>query len=177
MRQSDEKRAALLESMADHVLAHGVGMASLRPLAAAAGTSDRMLLYYFPDKDAILAAVFGRIAGRFVDLLAVAALPAAPCPAAELRPALWRLVRAPAFRPFIRVYLELCVAAARGEQPHATIAGQLAQGFLGWVGSRLEVQDEVERLPQAALIVAAVDGLWLLDAVGLGAIADRAGSL
>jgi AcrR family transcriptional regulator len=177
MAQPDNKRAALLERMADHVLAHGVGAASLRPLAAAAGTSDRMLLYYFPDKDAILAAVFGRIAARFAALLAGAALPPPPCPAAELRRALWRLVREDAFRPFIRVYLELCVAASRGEQPHAAIAGPLAQGFLAWVGSLLDVADEADRLPQAALIVAAVDGLWLLEAVGQADLVDRAGAL
>jgi len=40
-----DRRQAALERMADHLLREGMTGASLRPLAAAAGTSDRMLLY------------------------------------------------------------------------------------------------------------------------------------
>ena len=51
MVEASDKRAALIDKLADHVLADGLLHASLRPLAKAVGTSDRMLLYYFKDKD------------------------------------------------------------------------------------------------------------------------------
>jgi AcrR family transcriptional regulator len=41
--KSDDKRDALLDSMADFVLTHGLSAASLRPLAKAAGLSDRII--------------------------------------------------------------------------------------------------------------------------------------
>ena len=43
MARIEDRRALLLGKLADHVLAHGLSASSLRPLAKAAGTSDRML--------------------------------------------------------------------------------------------------------------------------------------
>src|ERR1700752_3207405 len=60
----DKRREAAIERMADHLLLEGLGAATLRPLAAAAGTSDRMLLYYFADKDELLSVTLHRLAAR-----------------------------------------------------------------------------------------------------------------
>jgi len=51
------RRDELAEAAADYVLEHGIIDLSLRPLAAAIGTSDRMLLYHFRDKDDLVATV------------------------------------------------------------------------------------------------------------------------
>ncbi len=75
MTPPDDKRALILDKLADHVLAHGLSASSLRPLAKAAGTSDRMLIYYFADKSALIAAVLQHIAGRMVTLMESAAAP------------------------------------------------------------------------------------------------------
>jgi AcrR family transcriptional regulator len=42
-----DRRHDLAEAATDYVLEHGLLDLSLRPLAAALGTSDRMLLYHF----------------------------------------------------------------------------------------------------------------------------------
>ena len=57
MVQETKRRTALAEAATDHVLEHGLLGLSLRPLAAAIGTSDRMLLYHFADKDDLVATV------------------------------------------------------------------------------------------------------------------------
>ena len=62
----EDRREAAIERMADHLLAEGLGAATLRPLAAAAGTSDRMLLYYFTDKDERHRHLLARIAARMI---------------------------------------------------------------------------------------------------------------
>lgn len=62
MRKADTRRQQILERLADHVLAHGMQAASLRPLAAAAGTSDRMLLHYFADKEELITATLALVA-------------------------------------------------------------------------------------------------------------------
>jgi AcrR family transcriptional regulator len=50
-----ERRQVLLESVSDAVLAHGLMGLTLRPLAAAVGTSDRMLIYHFGSRDELSA--------------------------------------------------------------------------------------------------------------------------
>ena len=50
-------RERLLAGAIEHVSRHGVGEISLRGLAAALGTSHRMLLYHFGSRDGLVAAV------------------------------------------------------------------------------------------------------------------------
>lgn len=172
----DDRRATALERMADHLLRQGLAGASLRPLAAAAGTSDRMLLYYFHDKDELLAELLAHVAARLARELERAA-DAGPLPFADLLAELWASVRSDALRPYMRLWIELAAAASRGEEPHRAVAGTIADGFLDWVAGRLRVEHEADRRATAALLLATVDGLALLDAVGRGALADDAARL
>ena len=57
MGHETSRRERLAEDATDYVLEHGIAGLSLRPLAAALGTSDRMLLYHFGSKDALVAEV------------------------------------------------------------------------------------------------------------------------
>ncbi len=157
--------------MTDHILARGLAAGSLRPLAAAAGTSDRMLLYYFADKTDILNAIFAQVAGRFMPLLAGADI--APLPPAALRVRLWTSFRAEAAWPFIRLYLEICIAASRGEEPHRAFAASMAEAFISWIEPQLALP-EAGRRAAAALVLAEVDGLLILEAIGLTEIARQA---
>ena len=85
---ADTRRDAIVDRVADYLLAHGLDAATLRPLARAADTSDRMLLYYFPDKQALLAAAADRLSQRLIALLAaVPATPQDPCNRCRTRPA------------------------------------------------------------------------------------------
>jgi AcrR family transcriptional regulator len=49
-----DRHDELLEQATDHVLEHGLIGLTLRPLAAAIGTSDRMLIYHFGSRDALV---------------------------------------------------------------------------------------------------------------------------
>ncbi|MGZ8722334.1 MAG: TetR/AcrR family transcriptional regulator, partial [Aeromicrobium sp.] len=51
------RRDELAEQATDYVLEAGLIGLSLRPLAAAIGTSDRMLNYHFGSKDELVASV------------------------------------------------------------------------------------------------------------------------
>ncbi|MGN2638690.1 TetR/AcrR family transcriptional regulator [Nocardia takedensis] len=50
-----EKRETLLRAIRAYISDNGLADLSLRPLAAAVGTSDRMLIHYFGTKDNLLA--------------------------------------------------------------------------------------------------------------------------
>ena len=162
----ESRRAVALETIADHMLEKGLAPSSLRALAAAARTSDRMLLYYFADKDDIIVSALETISLRLARLL-LAALPAGP--ALDFETALTRLaatLRSDAFRPFMRLWVELVTLAAHGEEPFRTVAGQMADGFHAWAASQLDGPDEATRRAAAARLIATVDGLVLLDLVG-----------
>ncbi len=52
----------LLSALGAYVLENGLAGASLRPLARAAGTSDRMLIYHLGTKERMVEAVIAHIA-------------------------------------------------------------------------------------------------------------------
>lgn len=169
----DERRRALLAPLADHLLAHGLNGAGLRALAAAAGTSDRMLLYYFADKDELVAAVLAHVAERLAALLD-AAVPVAPRrPFAALLQEVWAAIRTPALQPCMRLWIEVAARAGRGEAPYRAIAGDIADHFAAWAAARLDAPP-ARRRDQGALLSAAVDGLAVLAAAGRPALADAA---
>jgi AcrR family transcriptional regulator len=65
----EQVRRELLRRAADYVLAHGLADASLRPLAAALGTSGRMLIYYFGSKEQLVLEVLAEVRRRKYDEL------------------------------------------------------------------------------------------------------------
>jgi AcrR family transcriptional regulator len=174
MNVRSDRRQAAIDRMADHILLEGLGAATLRPLAAAAGTSDRMLLYYFADKDELLTATLGRIAARMTaeldDAIPVGPLRSFPVMLEEV----WKALSSESLKPFMHVWLDLAAGAARGLQPHLDLAGEIAGGFLAWVTSRLQGRSETERAASAALFLTSIEGMYLLEAIGRHGFADSA---
>ena len=172
MKGRESRRLVVLERLADHVLQAGLQGASLRPLAAAAGTSDRMLLYYFADKDELLAATLGLLAQRLQALLDSSRTTAAPYEI--LLPGICATLDSPAIRPYMRLWLELAAFSARGEEPFRTVTVEICDGFLAWCAARLQVDREADRMSMAALLLGTVEGLLLLNAIGRRDTADAA---
>jgi AcrR family transcriptional regulator len=174
MNIRNDRREAAIERMADHVLSEGLGAATLRPLAAAAGTSDRMLLYYFVDKDELLTATLDRIATRMIVQLDRAIPIEPPRPFSVLLEQVWAALTSENLQPFMPLWLDLASGAARGLQPHRDVAGQIADGFLAWVTVRLQPESDGEPPLLAPLFIASIEGMYLLKAIGRPALADSA---
>jgi AcrR family transcriptional regulator len=64
------RRAELLERSYQYVLAHGLAGISLRPLAAAVGSSPRVLLFLFGSKDGLVRALLARARAHETEVLA-----------------------------------------------------------------------------------------------------------
>ena len=174
MTVRSDRREAAIERMADHVLAEGLSASTLRSLAAAAGTSDRMLLYYFADKEDLLAATLERVAARMIVTLNEA-IPAVPRqPFAALLDRAWVALASDRLRPFMPLWLDLAAGAARGLQPHREIAGEIADGFLAWITIRLLPEEDGEPSSMAPLFMAVIEGAYLLGALGRSSLADAA---
>src|ERR1700685_2497361 len=121
MNVRSDRRQAAIDLMADHILLEGLGAATLRRLAAAAGTSDRMLLYYFADKDELLTATLARIAARMIAQLD-GAIPGGPRrPFAVLLEQVWAAMASESLQPFMPLWLAPGSGAARGLQPHRAV--------------------------------------------------------
>lgn len=161
----DEQRERVITALAAHLLATGLAQTSLRPLAKAAGVSDRMLLYYFRDKADLLACVIGRIADGFAHGLD-AALPPTPMPPEQLLVVASRLVRSPDMQPSMRLWLDIAAAAARQEPPFPAIAARILDQFMAWLEARIDRPEGPQRRQQAALLLAVIDGLALFDMAG-----------
>src|SRR3954447_15047378 len=102
------RRDELAEAATDYALEHGLIGLSLRPLAQALGTSDRMLLYHFRDKDDLVATILRSTTSRSVRSLL--ALPTPRDPRAAVLE-LWRAVTTGPQERCQRLYVE---AAALG---------------------------------------------------------------
>lgn len=163
----DEQRERVLEALEAHLLATGLSQASLRQLAAAAGVSDRMLLYYFADKADVMAQVMARLAAGMAQRLSAAIPEGAGLAPWALMGQAGRFVLDQDFLPYMRLWLEVVAAAARKEAPFGDISRQVTGGFLDWIGQRLDAPPGPSRDGLAAMILALVDGLILVE-VGAG---------
>ncbi|WP_028639093.1 TetR family transcriptional regulator [Nocardioides sp. URHA0032] len=113
------RREELLDQVTDHVLAQGLIGLTLRPLAAAIGTSDRMLIYHFGSRDALVSAVVARASDRATGC--VRALPAAP----SVRSAVNRLWVAYGEEPLdscLDVYVQAAATGLFGSEPYLSEA-------------------------------------------------------
>src|SRR6187549_3542600 len=109
-RPEPEIRQRLLDTCTDYALEHGLPD-RLAPLATAAGTSQRMLIYHFGTRDGLLREVLGQARRRqleiFTDLVRVR--PEEPYPATLSRA--WSTMTGPRGRPYLRLFGRLHATA------------------------------------------------------------------
>jgi AcrR family transcriptional regulator len=124
-----ERRKELLEAVGDYVLAHGLADMSLRPLAAALGTSPRMLLYHFASKEQLVSEALAVARERQAEQSrAWLAVQPELAPAALLR-RFWRWQLAEQ-RPFLRLFFEVYGLAL---QDPARFPGFLEHAVADWL--------------------------------------------
>jgi hypothetical protein len=74
----------------------------------------------------------------------------------------------------MRIWLELAANAARGRQPHTAVTAAITQEFSAWLDCHLEPPADGHRGSTNALLLATVEGLLFLDAIGRRDLADAA---
>src|SRR6266581_2739769 len=68
-RPGSPRREELLDAAYAYAIEHGLADMSLRPLAAASGTSPRVLLYLFGSKDELISEILARSRREELDLV------------------------------------------------------------------------------------------------------------
>jgi AcrR family transcriptional regulator len=167
-----DSRERLLDAAIEHVAEHGIGEISLRQLAAALGTSHRMIIYHFGSREGLLFEVVRTVEER----QRRAVLEGAAEPGVAFEEAMranWRRLADPSMWPLERLFFEVYGQALQGN-PYA--APMLADVIDSWLPSlsepyeRAGVPADIARA-EARLGLAVVRGL-LLDLLATG---DREG--
>lgn len=155
-----------------YVSSHGVGDLSLRQLAAAIGTSHRMLIHHFGSKEGLMYEVVRSVKEAQLDVIRHTAAEDGVDATSQLE-TLWERVTDEALAPYLHLFFELYAHALQG-RPHATA---LLEGF---VDSWTEPMAETRRRDganvrsardEARLALAVTRGL-VMDLLATG---DRAG--
>ena len=153
------KREELAEQATDYALENGLIGLSLRPLAAELGTSDRMLIYHFGSKDALIAAVLESSCARSVQ--SIRDLPAST----SVRQAvldLWKAFERPQLQRCQRIYVEAAALGLFGREPYATSVRASNETWIAEMVAHLERSGAGRRSAHLArLIDAAFNGILL----------------
>lgn len=169
-------REALLPRLADYVLAHGLGGLSLRPLARAAGTSDRMLIYHFGSKENLVHALLEYLARRFSTSLERSF----PTGRARSRRDCFERVMAAtaeaAYAPIFRLWWDIVAGSARGDAAFRSSAGEIIDMLLQWVEAHLPA-DDPDPANGARAVLTMIEGAQMLGAVGRAELGESAASL
>src|SRR5690349_5624552 len=162
-------RQRILDACTDHALEHGLPD-RLGPLATAAGTSNRMLIYHFGTRDGLLREILGQARRRqveaFNDVL-------------RLRPGepylttlahAWSAISGPESEPYLRMFGRLHDSAGEPLWP-----GFRRTATTDWLAPLEEGMGSLGRPELATVVLAVIRGLLMdLDATGDRARTDRA---
>ena len=132
MIEPSSRRVELLDASYGYVLDHGLNGLSLRPLAAAIGTSPRVLLYLFGSKDGLLRELLDRARREHLAQM-TAALSSASADGGfeQLAAHLWTWLSAPERRAMVRLTYEAFMLSIGHEPgPWAGFAAEAAQDWL-----------------------------------------------
>jgi len=158
------RRRELLDAVVKEVAARGIGDRSLRDVAAAAGTSHRMLLHHFGSRNELLLAIVDEVERRQRALL-----PELPTKPAAAIAAMWANLRQPELRPFERLFFECYARAVQGEQPFASMLPGAVEAWLADAGT---TDPSLVRLGLAVMRGLLLDLVATEDSAGVDAAAQ-----
>jgi AcrR family transcriptional regulator len=138
------RRDELLERAYRYALEHGVADLSLRPLAAAVGSSPRVLLFLFGSKAGLVRALLGRARQDELTLLARArAAGAGERDLARVAAELWDWLAADEHRALLKLWVEgYARSLLDPEGPWAGFAADTVAEWLALLGESSDDADE-----------------------------------
>jgi AcrR family transcriptional regulator len=158
-------REKFLPRLAAHVLEHGLGGASLRPLAKAAGTSDRMLIYHFGNKETLVTELLGYIAGLYAGALDAALGSARAATREECLARILAEGSKPAMQAFLVLWWDIVAGAARGVPGYREAAERMMTQQLAWLERQMPEGDP-DPAGGARYLMTVIEGTLMLSAVG-----------
>jgi AcrR family transcriptional regulator len=148
-RPVSARKAELLEGAYAYVLDRGLAELSLRPLAAAVGSSPRVLLFLFGSKEGLVRALLARARADELSRLEHEAAGAADDGLADVVRKTWRWLSSDQHRPLLALWVE---AYGRSlTDPDGPWAGFAAATVGDWLGILAAAQPERRRRSRAGM--------------------------
>lgn len=165
-------RDDMLQAAMRLVLADGLAALTFSRVAAEVGTSDRMVVYYFPTKADLVVGVVSSLGTQLQATLEVAFGPH-PLDADELMRRAWPVLNTGDATVMFDRFFEILGSAIAGRAPYTDLAPALLNGWIDWLAERVRAPTRPQRRAVAASIVARLDGLLLVQRIS-GAPTARA---
>lgn len=165
-------RDAILDGAVSLALADGLSLLTFGRLARSLGMNDRTIVYYFPTKGDLIAAVVGVLGGSLQEVLA-AAFTAPAAHHLDLARAAWPVLTRSENERVFALLFEANGLAAAGQAPYDTLAPQIIEAWAAWMSGFLTGVAE-HRRAEAEAALALIDGLMLLRQLAGAAAATRA---
>ncbi|MCU1476104.1 MAG: hypothetical protein JWQ64_797 [Subtercola sp.] len=154
-----DRKQLLLDRIVDYVLENGITQLTLRGLATAVGSNNRMLLYYFGSREELIIAALDGAELRFPGMAAViTALDTSTAPLDERLLSAWATISDPANLPFHRLFFEIFGLAGFERQRFRTFLGEVGTEWVAHVSAVL-VEGGVPDA-QAELFAHEIVALW-----------------
>ena len=161
-----DSRRKLLDAAIDHIANRGISDLSLRELAAAIGTSHRMLIHHFGGREGLWVAVVREVEERQRALVGDV-VPDESATFAEAMRAWWQHISDPSLWPNERLFFEIYGQALQGRPGTTELLDGIVDAWLEPAAAALEAYGIADGRPVARLGVAVTRGL-LLDLLATG---------
>jgi AcrR family transcriptional regulator len=160
-RPQPEIRQRILDACTDYALERGLPD-RLAPLAGAAGTSNRMLIYHFGTRDGLLLEVLRQARRRQVETFTNLIRPRPDEPYTATLARAWTAISGPEGEPYLRIFTRL----------HDTAGEPLWPGFrktatIDWLAPLEDGMRSLGRPELATVVLAVIRGL-LMDLAATG---------
>lgn len=162
----------ILEGALEAVFDDGLSSLTFGKLARRLGISDRVVVYYFPSKDALVGEVLVSIGARLQETLAPT-MSSQVDDHVEFVRAVWPLLARPDVDAVFALFFEAAGLAAAGVAPYSALAPHLVTGWIDWAASQIR-GTPARRRAEASAAIATLDGLLLLRQLAGADAADRA---
>lgn len=154
-------REEMVEAISAVVLTDGLSGLTYRRVAEKMGTSDRMVVYYFPAKEDLVMAAVVNLSGQMQSVLEQAFGDERRTPQDLVRIA-WPVLRKRNADRVFQVFLEAIGLAAARIAPYDQISKAVLEQWSLWLAERVDAPSAGERRRGALAVMAKVDGLLLL---------------
>jgi AcrR family transcriptional regulator len=154
-----DRKKELQDAALQYLLEHGVAMLSLRPLAAALGTSPRILMFHFGSKEGLLQDVLGELHARLQTSFAAMAAAGSAAHDQPLLKRFWHWATSKRNFLYLRLLYEVQIIAAQNPAEYSRYLKKIS---MDWQASAFQsLSESIRSEPMATLCIAVFDGLFL----------------